>query len=83
MKIKLTLHEAIVVVLIGKPNRTATTKEISDKVNERGLYKQKDGDPVESNQIMARTKLSNGRYHHLLENEEPGIVSLKNFDESI
>ncbi|MBK7040305.1 MAG: hypothetical protein IPH46_07505 [Bacteroidetes bacterium] len=39
MENKLTLHEAIVVVLSQKPNKTATTQEIADEINKRELYR--------------------------------------------
>lgn len=75
---ELTLHEAIVVVLITKPNRTATTDEITKEINHRGLYKKKDGSDVKRGQIRLRTKLSDNAYHHLFEFTEPNIVKLKN-----
>jgi hypothetical protein len=74
----LKLHEAIVVVLINKPNRTATTEEIAKEINKRSLYKKKDLSEVEAGQIKLRAKLSNGAYHHLFEFIEPNIVQLKN-----
>jgi len=74
----LKLHEAIVVVLINKPTRTATTEVIAKEINKRSLYKKKDNSVVEASQIKLRTKLSNGAYHHLFEFIEPNIVKLKN-----
>jgi hypothetical protein len=74
----LKLHEAIVVVLINKPTRTATTEEIAYEINKRKLYKKKDNSVVEASQIKLRAKLSNGAYHHLFEFIEPNIVKLKN-----
>jgi len=74
----LKLHEAIIVVLINKSNRVATTEEIAKEINKRDLYKKKDLSEVEAGQIKLRTKLSNGAYHHLFEFIEPNIVKLKN-----
>jgi hypothetical protein len=75
---KLKLHEAIVVVLLSKPNRTATTHQIADEINQRNLYNRKDNEPIPAYQVMQRTKLSNGQYHHLFEFIEPDKVKLKN-----
>ena len=77
MKNTLTLHEAIVQVLSKMPNRTGTTKEIVDQINKAKLYLRKDKTPVPPYQIMMRTKLGKGRYHHLFEFIDPDIVKLK------
>lgn len=76
MDAKLKLHEAIAVVLINKPNRTATTEEIAKEINKRKLYKKKDLSDVEASQIKLRTKLSDGAYHHLFDFIEPNMVKL-------
>ena len=34
----ISLHEAIVIALINKPDRTATFEEIADFITERRLY---------------------------------------------
>ena len=44
----LSLHEVIVVVLITKPNRTATTDDITNDINRRVLYKKMDCSDVEA-----------------------------------
>ncbi len=75
---KLNLHEAIAVVLLSKENRTASIEEIANAVNIRNLYERKDKEPLPAYQVMQRTKLSKGRYHHLFEFKEPNIVKLKN-----
>lgn len=74
----LKLHEAIVVVLSTKKNRTATTQQIADEINSRTLYQKKDGSPVQASQIKLRTKLSGGQYHYLFEFEEPNKVKIRN-----
>ncbi|NOS54648.1 MAG: hypothetical protein HOP37_00145 [Cyclobacteriaceae bacterium] len=67
MKNLLKLHEAIAVVLLNKPKRTANTEEIAKEINKRGLYKRKDGKPLPAYQIMMRSKLNNGRYAYQFE----------------
>lgn len=53
---RLTLHGALAVILREEGNRWMTVRELADAVNERGLYRKKDGSTVEMNQIHARTK---------------------------
>ena len=77
-KRKLYLHEAIVMVLSEKENKTATTEEIANEINKRGLYTRKDGQPLLPYQIRLRVKLSKRQYHHLFEFEEPDKVKLRN-----
>lgn len=72
----LQLHEAIAVVLLSKANRTAPLEDISAEINTRKLYVRKDGNPVPPHQIMQRTFLSNGKYHHLFRFTKPNIVTL-------
>ena len=52
----MTLHEAIAIILREQGNRWMTARELADCVNDHGLYHKKDGSPVETNQIHARTK---------------------------
>lgn len=73
----LKLHEAIAVVLLSRANRKATTEEIAIEINDRQLYIRKDHELLPSYQVMQRTKLSKGKYHHLFEFIEPDIVRLK------
>ena len=51
-----TLHEAMKIVLLDSKDRKATTKEISDEVERRGLYLRKDGDSPKASQISARAR---------------------------
>lgn len=79
MKNLLKLHEAIAVVLLSKEDRSATTDEISDEINKRGLFiRPSDQKPVPAYQILQRTKLSSGRYSHLFNFIEPNKVFLRN-----
>lgn len=80
---KLTLHEAIAVVLLGKINRTATTEEIAFEINRRGLYFQRNGSVLPFDQVRLRVKLGKGRYLHLFEWMEPNLVILKNLNVKI
>lgn len=73
----LKLHEAIAVVLLSKENRQASTIEIATIINQRNLYKRKDGLPVPDYQIKQRTLLSKGQYHHLFSFEKPNTIKLK------
>jgi hypothetical protein len=50
------LHDAIRIVLWDCPKRTASTQFISDQINARRLYIQKDGGPVFPEQIYLRAK---------------------------
>jgi hypothetical protein len=53
---RLTLHEALALVLGEHDNEWMTARELADEVNERRLYSKRDGTPVQANQVHARTK---------------------------
>lgn len=53
---RLTLHEALALVLRENGNDWMTVRELTDQVNSRNLYRRRDGSPVEANQVHARTK---------------------------
>ena len=75
---KLFLHEAIAIVLLSKADRKATIEEIAMEINQRNLYQRKDAKGIPTYQIMQRTKLSKGQYHHLFEWLEPNTDKLRN-----
>ncbi len=50
----LTLHEAMQAVLQENNNEWIEVKELAREINRRGLYRKRDGSPVEANQIHAR-----------------------------
>jgi hypothetical protein len=50
----MTLHEALAVLLRERDNQGMTARALADAVNQRGLYRKRDGSPVEANQIQAR-----------------------------
>lgn len=62
---RLTLHDAIALVLREQGNRWMSTRELADEINNRGLYHKRDRAPVETSQIHARTK----NYSHLFEKD--------------
>ncbi len=68
----LPLHEAIRIVLMGRESHEATTREISEEIDRRGLYMRKDGDAARAKQINARAR----KYKDLFQFAEPGIVRL-------
>jgi uncharacterized membrane protein len=51
---RLTLHEAMQLVLSENQNEWMTVRELADVINERGLYEKRDGSPVDPGQIHAR-----------------------------
>jgi hypothetical protein len=53
---RLTLHEALVLVLRDNGHDWMTVRDLTDQVNARSLYRRRDGSPVEANQVHARTK---------------------------
>jgi hypothetical protein len=67
-----TLHKAIRIVLSDRESRTATTQEISEEIERRGLYSRKDGDSARARQINARVR----QYPALFKFVEPGLVQL-------
>ncbi|HEY7208233.1 MAG TPA: hypothetical protein VH416_08320 [Gaiellaceae bacterium] len=52
----LTLHAALAEVLRAGGNDWLTARELADEVNGLGLYRKRDGSPVEANEVHARTK---------------------------
>jgi hypothetical protein len=77
---KLLLHEAIGVVLLTKASRVATCEEIAAEINNRKLFKPRDGKPLPAYQVMMRLKLSGGKYAYLFLFEPPNRVKLRNVE---
>lgn len=50
----LPLHEAMARVLREQGDRAMTARELADEVNRTGLYRKRDGSPVDTGQIHAR-----------------------------
>ncbi len=61
----LTLHQALAQILRENRNEPMTARALTDAVNARGLYRKRDGSPVEVNQVHART----ANYPDLFEKE--------------
>ncbi len=59
----LTLHEAMVMVLKDAPGGMMRAGDLAAEINRRGLYRMRDGRPVEAQQIHARA----GQYPHVFE----------------
>jgi len=74
----LKLHEAIAVVLLNKPDRTASEQEIAYEINSRRLYTRRDGKDLPAYQVMQRTKLAGGRYHYLFDYQPSNKIALRN-----
>jgi len=51
---RLTLHEAMKIVLIENNNHGVTAKELSDEIFRRRLYLKRDGTKAKPSQISAR-----------------------------
>jgi hypothetical protein len=54
VKETMTLHDALVLILRENNNEPMTARELADAVNDRDLYRKRDGSPVEVNQVHAR-----------------------------
>jgi hypothetical protein len=52
---RMTLHEALAQVLRDTGDQWLTVRELTKAVNDRELYRKRDGSPVEINQVHART----------------------------
>lgn len=57
----MTLHEAMASVLRQAPSGRLTARELADEINQRDLYRMRDGRPVAPGQIHARAR----NYGHL------------------
>jgi len=58
-----TLHVAMQMVLKDAPNHMMRPTDLAAAIHARGLYRMRDGRPVETQQIHARV----GNYEHLFE----------------
>lgn len=58
----LTLHEALVRLLREAGEEGRTPRELTTLVNERGLYRRRDGSPVQANQVQARINNYDGLF---------------------
>lgn len=67
-----TLHEAMQIVLNGRPDHKATTSELSEEIERRGLYIRKDGAVARAQQVNARAR----KYPQLFDIDNAGSVRL-------
>ncbi len=66
---RMTLHDALAIILRENGDTPMTARELADAVNERGLYRKRDGSLVEINQVHARAN----NYGDLFEKDGPLI----------
>jgi hypothetical protein len=74
MKNLLTLHEAIVVVLLNEPKRTSTFDKIAREIERRGLFPNRKGVISLSKQVELRSIRSKGRYKHLFKQIDLDVI---------
>jgi hypothetical protein len=73
----LSLHEAIVVALLNKPNREATFEEIASFITTRNLFPEREGNIPLATQVMLRSTKSSGAYKHLFEEVDNDKIRLR------
>ena len=73
---KLKLHDAIVLALQNE-TRPMTINEITDRVNQDGMYSREDGRPVPANQVYARIR-NYIRLFVINKNIKPNTIALRN-----
>ena len=76
MKNLLTLHEAVILVLLKKPNRTANFEEIAKEIERRNLYPKREENITLSKQIELRTSISSSKYKHLFKKVSENEIKL-------
>jgi hypothetical protein len=67
----------LLVVLLSKPNRTATFQAIADEIGRRHLFPERKGGITLAEQIKLRTSISSSKYWHWFEFIKPDIIKLK------
>ena len=77
MKNLLTLHEAVVVVLLNQQNRTATFEKISEEIERRNLFPERKGGITLAEQIKIRTSIKSSKYRHWFDFLPPETIQLK------
>lgn len=77
MRNLLKLHEAVAVVLLSEPDRTATFQAIADEVERRNLFPERKGGITLAEQIKLRTSISSSKYKHWFEFTKPDKIKLK------
>ncbi len=77
MKNLLTLHEAVAVVLLKQPNRTATFQTIAAEIERRNLFTERKGGITLAEQIKLRTSIKSSKYTPWFDFTKPDIIKLK------
>lgn len=77
MKNMLTLHEAVAVVLLSQPDRTATFQTIADEIEKRNLFPERKGGITLTEQIKLRTAIASSKYKHWFELIKPDTIKMK------
>ncbi|HLO60340.1 MAG TPA: hypothetical protein VK179_16435 [Bacteroidales bacterium] len=77
MRNLLKLHEAVAVVLLSKPDRTATFQAIAEEVDRRNLFPLRKGGITLAEQIKLRTSISSSKYKQWFEFMKPDKIKLK------
>lgn len=77
MKNLLRLHEAVAVVLLSKPDRTATFEQIAKEIVKRDLFPNRKGGIALSEQIRLRTSIKSSRYKSWFYFTNPNALTLK------
>lgn len=77
MKNPITLHEAVVIVLLKMPNRTATFAAIAKEIQRRKLFEKRKGNILLSEQIRLRTTLKSSRYKDWFVFTKPDVLGLR------
>lgn len=67
----LTLHQALITVLMAHQNEWMSVKDLTAEVSARGLYRMRDGRPPQASQVHARVR----NYVDLFEKEGPMVRS--------
>lgn len=67
MKNLLTLHEAVILVLIKQPNRTASFEKIATEIEKRNLFPERKGGIELSKQIELRTSIASSKYKDMFQ----------------
>jgi chorismate mutase len=70
---QMTLHEAMKTILEERDDRSMSVRDLAAEVTQRGLYRKRDGSPVEVNQVHARAK----NYDKLFEKDGSRVTLLE------
>jgi hypothetical protein len=74
MKNLLTLHEAVVVILLNKKDRTATFESIAEDIEKRNLFPERKGGITLAEQIKIRTSIKCSKYKHWFDFTPPDTI---------